>query len=94
MPSDLTDPDDGPDRPPSDVAPAEVPWLGTVAGPMDHPVDDDPAAAVVAREPLRLALIASLQYLPARQRAILMLRDVLAFSGPKPWTSSAPLPRP
>jgi RNA polymerase sigma-70 factor (ECF subfamily) len=47
---------------------------------MDRPADDDPAAAVVASESLRLALIASLQHLPARQRAILILREVLAFS--------------
>ncbi len=39
----------------------------------------DPAAVVAARAGLRLALIASLQYLPPRQRAVLVLRDVLAF---------------
>jgi RNA polymerase sigma-70 factor (ECF subfamily) len=40
----------------------------------------DPATIVADRAGLRLALIASLQYLPARQRAVLILRDVLAFS--------------
>jgi RNA polymerase sigma-70 factor (ECF subfamily) len=44
------------------------------------PPADDPAVAVIKRESLRLALIASLQHLPARQRAILILREVLAFS--------------
>jgi Sigma-70, region 4 len=39
----------------------------------------DPAAIVAAREGLRRALIASLQYLPPRQRAVLVLRDVLEF---------------
>jgi RNA polymerase sigma-70 factor, ECF subfamily len=47
---------------------------------MVTPESADPAAIVAAREGLRLALIASLQYLPPRQRAVLVLRDVLAFS--------------
>jgi RNA polymerase sigma-70 factor (ECF subfamily) len=72
LPSGLTGPDNRPDRPPSQVAPGEVAWL--------EPLPDDPAATVVARESVRLALIASLQHLPARQRAILILRDVLTFS--------------
>jgi RNA polymerase sigma-70 factor, ECF subfamily len=43
------------------------------------PESEDPATIVAAREGLRLALIASLQYLSARQRAILLLREVLGF---------------
>jgi RNA polymerase sigma-70 factor, ECF subfamily len=39
----------------------------------------DPASIVAARADLRLALIAALQYLPARQRAVLILRDVLGW---------------
>ncbi|MFI5698035.1 sigma-70 family RNA polymerase sigma factor [Kribbella sp. NPDC051586] len=39
----------------------------------------DPATIVATRESLRLALIAALQYLPAKQRAVLILREVLAF---------------
>ena len=42
-------------------------------------VANDPAAIVATRDSVRLALIASLQYLPSRQRAVLILRDVLAW---------------
>ncbi|MEU8137418.1 RNA polymerase subunit sigma-70 [Streptodolium elevatio] len=39
----------------------------------------DPAAVVGSRESMRLALTAAFQYLPPRQRAVLILRDVLAW---------------
>jgi RNA polymerase sigma-70 factor (TIGR02960 family) len=80
LPSGLTGPYDGPERPPRLVAPGEVSWLEPLPDAWIAPAADDPAAVVVERESLRLALIASLQHLPARQRAILILREVLAFS--------------
>jgi RNA polymerase sigma-70 factor (TIGR02960 family) len=80
LPSGLTGPYDGPDRPPSHVPPGEVSWLEPLPDRWITPAHDDPAEAAVAREALRMALIASLQHLPARQRAILILREALAFS--------------
>ncbi|MEU9870509.1 MULTISPECIES: RNA polymerase subunit sigma-70 [Actinomadura] len=80
LPSGLGGPQDRPDRPPSPAAPGEVAWLEPLPDAWIAPPADDPAAVAVERESLRLALIASLQHLPARQRAILILREVLAFS--------------
>jgi RNA polymerase sigma-70 factor (TIGR02960 family) len=80
LPSGLTGPYDGPDRQPDQAAPGEVSWLQPLPDRWIAPPADDPAAVVVGRESLRLAVIASLQHLPARQRAILVLREVLAFS--------------
>jgi len=70
------EPDPGADL---EAAGAEVSWLQPAPDAMLTPDSADPAAIVAAREGLRLALIASLQYLPPRQRAVLVLRDVLAF---------------
>jgi RNA polymerase sigma-70 factor (ECF subfamily) len=80
LPSGLGGPYAGPDRPPNPATPGEVSWLEPLPDGWIGPAPDDPAATVVARESLRLALIASLQFLPARQRAIFLLREVLAFS--------------
>jgi RNA polymerase sigma-70 factor (ECF subfamily) len=78
LPSGLSDPEPDPGTYP-EAAGAEVSWLQPAPDAMVTPESADPAAIVAAREGLRLALIASLQYLPPRQRAVLVLRDVLAF---------------
>jgi RNA polymerase sigma-70 factor (ECF subfamily) len=62
---------------PVDPAP-DADWLQPI--PDALVAADDPAEEAVRRDGLRLALIASLQFLPPRQRAVLLLRDVLAFS--------------
>ena len=78
LPSGVCDPERDPDAYVEEAG-TEVNWLQPAPDAMVIPDSADPAAIVAAREGLRLALIASLQYLPPKQRAVLVLRDVLAF---------------
>jgi RNA polymerase sigma-70 factor (ECF subfamily) len=78
LPSGLYAPADDPDAAVGLAEPG-LAWLEPVPDALVTPESEDPAAIVAAREWLRLALIASLQYLPARQRAVLLLREVLGF---------------
>ncbi len=55
----------------------EVPWLEPIPDALAGAGSADPAAIVTARESIRLALIAALQHLPPRQRAVLILKEVL-----------------
>ncbi|TYL55537.1 sigma-70 family RNA polymerase sigma factor [Nocardioides sp. BGMRC 2183] len=56
----------------------EVPWLEPVP---------DAAVEVAERDTIRLAFVAALQHLPARQRAVLILRDVLRWSAAETATA-------
>src|SRR3954466_14223852 len=69
LPSGLGAPNDDPGAP---LTPAfDIPWLQPFP---------DVRYDVEVRADLRLALVAALQVLPARQRAVLVLREVLEFS--------------
>jgi RNA polymerase sigma-70 factor (ECF subfamily) len=78
LPSSAFDPEPDPDAPPGDAG-TGIAWLQPAPDAMVIPDSADPAVIVAARAGLRLALVASLQHLPPRQRAVLVLRDVLAF---------------
>jgi len=74
LPSGLGAPSDDPATPPEVLGPEA--WIQPVP---TAAITGDPAAVVTAREDVRLALIAGLQHLAPRQRAVLLLREVLAF---------------
>ena len=63
--------------PRSPLVPGEVLWLQPLP---DALLGDEPASAAVDRSTLRLAFVAALQHLSAKQRGALVLRDVLGFS--------------
>jgi RNA polymerase sigma-70 factor (ECF subfamily) len=77
LPSGLGEPTEDPQTPV--VAAPEVPWLQPFPDALLAGQQEDPAAVAVARAGIRLALVAALQYLSARQRAMLILRDVLEW---------------
>jgi RNA polymerase sigma-70 factor (ECF subfamily) len=63
--------------------PADLPWLQPYPDRLlepTTPAEDEPGAVVVARETIELAFIAAIQHLPPRQRAVLLLRDLLEWS--------------
>ena len=72
-------------RPPStpwsapEPAVTEIPWLEPIPDALVAGVAHDPAARYDQRESVSLAFIAAIQSLPARQRAVLLLRDVLGW---------------
>jgi RNA polymerase sigma-70 factor (ECF subfamily) len=54
-------------------------WVEPVRDDWVLSIDADPAELVASRESVRLAFVAALQHLPPRQRAVLILRDVLRW---------------
>jgi RNA polymerase sigma-70 factor (ECF subfamily) len=64
---------------PGEPRPDQI-WVGPVPDGRVLPEAADPADVVAERESIRLAFVAALQHLPPRQRAVLILREVLAWS--------------
>jgi RNA polymerase sigma-70 factor (ECF subfamily) len=73
----------GPSSPPDDslLRPTlpEATWVGPLPDALGAPAHADPAELAEYRESVRLAFVAALQHLPARQRAALVLCEVLRW---------------
>lgn len=76
LPSGLGASSPDPYAPPKPV-PADVPWFEPIPDRLVVDELGDPAAVVAMRQSVRLALVAGLLLLPPRQRAALILCDVL-----------------
>jgi RNA polymerase sigma-70 factor, ECF subfamily len=80
MPPDLG-PAGDPTKPPP--PPAELPWLQPYPDRLLEsiaPAEEEPGSVVVARETIEIAFLAAIQHLAPRQRAVLLLREVLGWS--------------
>ena len=63
----------------ADLNAGEIPWLQPYPDRLLDASDSQPDAAIVAKETIELAFLVAIQLLPPRQRAVLILRDVLGW---------------
>jgi RNA polymerase sigma-70 factor, ECF subfamily len=74
--------DMGPASPPVEASLNTLPeatWMQPIPDALVMPESADPAEQAMTRETIRLAFVAALQHLPARQRAVLILCEVLRW---------------
>lgn len=55
-------------------------WIEPISDELAIPADCDPSEALALRQSIRLAFVAALQHLPPKQRAVLLLMEVLGWS--------------